>query len=346
MPPGNPDGKEDLPPGMTPEEFAALENHFAAVSREFQAQRNDVHNRQLITVDRMRKALNVSTEIITDPSVARRLATRHNAHVRTHEIARDMFLAYAGTPVERAAAMENLELQRLVAKEDGVFVFPYPDELEERRICAAYPGGSKEYLVVEASGSHYKHGHMRYGAPRPAADAQFRLPEARYEATPVFSIPDIARRPVADAITNPKILERILERPQAVAQLDDIATDPEMAKMGLAWNAIDAGLRHIVEVLNPQRGDHAIEYVVAEIVSIRGMILKEGNHELFFNDEIPGTSIMNNRSWVVLDHFNNDYVKSFDDAWTLQNREIPVEGHSHVKSLIANWYVKAARIKR
>lgn len=305
-----------------------------------------VDTERVDTHEKIQKALNVSVEIITDPTVSRRLAARHNAHVRTNQIARDMFDVYNdGDEGVRTRALENLELQHLSAKDGGVFVFPYSDELERRRITATHPDGSNEYLIVEASGSHYKQGHMRYGAPKPAADAQFRLPEARYGAAPVFTVPDATRSPAADDLTNKTILEQILERPHAVAQIEDIATDPDMGKMGLASHAIDAGLKHIVEVLNPRRGDHAIEYIVAEIVSIRGMILK-GGLELFLDDEIEGTAILNGRSMVVFDHFQSRYVKSFAPAWTLQNRIVPVEDHDHVESLIANWYVKAARVKR
>lgn len=345
MPLGDPNGKDDLPPGMTPEELELLERHFAAVSREAQAERNDVQSRQLDTAEKMRKALNVSVEIITDPAAAPRFAARHNVHVRTKEIARNMFDAYVGTGDVRLKALHNLDLQRSSAKANGVFVYPYSNEYEENRFSAKHPDGSNEYLMVEASGSHYRQGHMRYGAPKPAADAQFRFPEAKYGATPVFAIPDQSRSPVADDVTNKKILEQMLERPQTVALLEDIATDPEMGKMGLASHAIDRGLRHIVEEINPRRGDHAIEYIVAEIISIRGMILK-GGHELFFDDEIEGTAILNGRSMVVFDHFESDHVTSFAPAWTLQNRRVPVEGHEYVESLLANWYAKFARIKR
>jgi GNAT superfamily N-acetyltransferase len=320
-------------------QFEQATDELAAESQgRVDAERTDTH-------EKMRKALNVSADIIIDPAVGRRLAARHNAHVRTQDIARDMFDAYAGTPQQRAAALENLEIQRLCAKEDGVFVFPYSYDFEAGRIFAVHPDGSKEFVIAEASGSHYKPGHMRYGAPKPAADAQFRLPEARYDAMPVFVVPDATRSPVADDLTNKTILERILERPQAVAQLEDIAVDPDMRRLGLASRAIDAGLRHIVERVNPERGAHAIEYVVAEIVSIRGLLLK-GGYELYFDDEIEGTAILNDRSLVVFDHLQSDYVTSFASAWTLQNRRVPVDGHDHVDSLIANWYVKAARIKR
>lgn len=329
-----PDERQD-----PPESERSGQEDFEAM---FDSVLNEVLQGRREASDKIRVALDLRTDILTDASAAPRLSKRHNAHIRTEKIADLMCQAAFGQGEKRLKAIEALKGEVKRAEEEGIFVFPYSDELETDRLEAAYPDGQREYLIVEASGSHPRIDHPRHGKPGPAADAQIHLPSSDSSASPVFARPDPAR----DAILSPELLESMLLRPHAVAQVDDIVSDPDMGKLSLASAALERGLQIIVEDVNPGRDPSGrIEFITAEIVSIRGMELHAGE-TLYFDHEIPASPILNRRSMVVFDHFKSSYATNFDTAWVLQGHRIPIEGHPLVRHLIANWYVKVARTKK
>lgn len=286
------------------------------------------------TKDAVRDAVAPRVDFLDDPVHAGRLAARHNQHLLTGDIADAMYDATFMLGKERIDAIARLEQLNKRAKEHGVFVFPYDEEYERMRMEGRHEDGSRKYVIAEAWGTHPRRGFV------PGADAQIALPAANRHAAPVFSVPL-----GSDTVPRDKLLEEMLEFPESVAQIDDVVTELDMQRKGLASRAMEAALVRIRDEINPTRGDHAIKIVTAEIVSVRGMRLKEKGHELFLDHEVPGERIMNSRSMIVFDHLRSDVVAAFDDVWVLKNRFVPVHGHPHVEGLIVNWYVKAARVR-
>lgn len=288
--------------------------------------------------DAIRTLMEHSTSIVRDPETAPRFAERHASHVRSRVIANAMFAAYYGSENEKKEAVQRLDQERGRADKNGVFVMDYSTEYMVERLSARYPDGRYEYIVAEASGSHPDVGHPRHGKPAPCADAQIHVPEARHDAMPVFSIPN------EHDVPHDKVrILKMANRPQAVAQIDDLASDVGMGGIRAASFALDAALRMLKES-NRDRGQFAIQTVTAEIIMITGIRLRDCT-ELHFGKDIPGTPIDNQRSRNVFRKFESDVVHHFRDIATLLNRTIPVHGHPYVESLIADWNVIAADIK-
>lgn len=286
----------------------------------------------------VRTLMECSTSIVRDPEAAPRFAERHASHVRTRVIADAMYMAHFGNHDEKKLAVECLNQERSRADKNGVFVMDYSARYMFERLSARYPDGRHEYIVAEASGSHPDVGHPRHGKPAPCADAQIHVPEARHGAMPAFTIPN--ERDVPHDMVR---ISKMADRPHVVAQIDDLASDVGMGGIHAASFALDAALRMLKES-NRDRGQFAIETVTAEIIMITGIRLRDCT-ELHFGKNIPGTPIDNQRSRNVFRKFESDVVHHFRDIVTLLNRTIPVHGHAHVESLIADWNVIAADIK-
>lgn len=295
------------------------------------------------TLGKMRQALNVRTDILTDVAAAPRLAERHHVHVRTQEVARLMYLVCFGQPEEKEQARQALVHMRKDAVEQGIFLFEQDQQFQEHRLSSCYPDGQREYLIIETSASHAQRNHPRHGIVAPAADAQFHLPSLDRDAPAVFTIPNLN---AGDHEVNHEHFENVQARPHVVMQVDDIATDPQMMNLRLAAHALERGLKHVVEDVNPQRDTvDKIEFVTAEIVCVTGMEI-EGGHVLYFGGEIDGTPIWNKRSFQVFGSFESKYCTHFDTGWVLKNRKVPVQGHPVVRNIIADWHVQVATLRK
>lgn len=287
------------------------------------------------TKNAVRDAVAPRVDFLEGPAHAGRLAERHNAHLLTGRIADAMYDAISIDSRVRMDAIARLEQLNNRANAHGVFVFPYAEEYERARLEGRHADGSPTYLIAEAWGTHPERGFV------PGADVQVALPAPKRGAAPVFAIPG-----EGDTVTHKACLAELLDFPERVAQIDDVVTELDMQKKGAASRAIEAALLRIRDELNPARGEHAINRVLAEIVSVRGMRMREGGHELFLGHEIPGDPMMNGRSMIVFDHLRSDVVTAFKNVWVLENRFVPLDGHPKVEGLIVNWYVKAAEFRK
>lgn len=336
------------PEGERPESDPYLQgvNEEAARLREEREERTrgrHMREQQRLTRQESQRALNIRTEIVTDVSDAPRLYNRHHVHVRLVDLATDLYQAYVKRDQDRTEAIAIVEDHREQAQEAGIFLLDFPQTKFEDRILSRHSDGSPEYVIAESYGTHPDQDHPRHSLLLPAADAQFRTPEARRGAKRVFVKPMEEK---GDIIRRPELLKDLLEHPYSVAQAEDLAADPDMLRLQLASAAFDKGLMHMREVINPTRGDYPIEHVVGEVVSVRGIRLKGQMNNILLDREIPAPPILNGRSMTVLDHFKNPHVTHFETAWILADRKIPLVNHPYVAYLIANWYVLYAELKK
>lgn len=331
MPINDPNGPNEQSTPPSEEELFAKEFEQAWQQVEEESRAEKLRGN---TKDAMRDAVAPRVDFLEGPAHAGRLAERHNSHLLTGRIADAMYDAAFTLGQARLAAIGRLQELKKRADEHGVFVFPYDEAYERARLEGRHADGSPTYLIAEAWGAHPERGFV------PGADAQIALPAAERNAKPVFTVPT-----ASDTVPRDKFLEEMMDFPERVAQIDDVVTELDMQRKRLASRAMEAALVRIRDEINPARGEHAIRIVTAEIVSVRGMRLKEGGHELFLDHEIPGEPILNTSSMIVFDHLRSDVVGSFNNVWVLEKRYVPVDNHPHVEALIVNWYVKAARLR-
>jgi hypothetical protein len=335
MPINDPSGRDEQP--TSPSEEELFVKQFEEVWRKLEGE-GDAEKLRGNTKQIIRTLMECETSIVRDPEAAPRFAERHASHVRSRIIADAMYAAHYGNDDEKKLAVECLNNERSRADKNGVFVMDYSARYILERLSARYPDGRYEYIVAEASGSHPDVGHPRHGKPAPCADAHIHVPEARDDAMPVFSIPN-----ERDVPHDKVRVSKMADRQHAVAQIEDLTSDVGMGGIRAASFALDAALRMLKES-NRDRGQFAIQTVTAEIIMITGIRLRDCT-ELHFGKDIPGTPIDNQRSRNVFRKFESDVVHHFRDIVTLLNRTIPVHGHPHVESLIADWNVIAADIK-
>ncbi len=299
---------------------------------------------QLKTIDDVRRALDVSTEIVTDPSAGRRLADRHNAHVRTVDIAEHAYEAMLSRgPGEH---QEYFAWLRSHVKQHGLFVYPYTPDYEEGRIIARYNDDTPQYLIVESSGRHPDSAHGRHHMKAPAADAQFHLAKPALDAPKVIEWPRPNRRRGRrrDQLFDEDLIEEMKSMPYSVAVLDDIASDPDMGHLRLAGTALNRGINEIVHTVNATRERHPIRFIAAEIVSVQGFKMKSGKN-IRLQSDLQIAPILNDRSVEVFAHFNSPDCESFETAWVRRDSLVPIE-HPYVQGILVDWHVKVARLKQ
>lgn len=318
-----------------------------AVERSFDP--NRVVDFAARTKEGVRNVLETRTDIVTDPSAATFLAARHNSHVRSPDIARHAYalMSRQGSAFNHREFFDTL---RGDVRKHGVFVYPYAEEFVRDRIEATYDDGSRRFLIVETFARINDPDSPRRATLSSCADAQFHVPRPGSPSQSVIALPRKRRgkRTPAwrkDQIYDEDLVEEMRSMPYATAVLEDIASDRDVHKLGLAASAMNRGIRHIVHELNPTRGAYPIRFVGAEIVSIQGFKMKGSGQVVRLQNDLQIAPILNDRSMAVFDHFNSVDCEAFQTAWIRRGSLVPVE-HEHIEDIIVDWHVKVARLKK
>lgn len=318
-----------------------------AVERSFDP--NRVVDLSARAKDKMRNVLEVKTNIVSDPSAAPFLAARHNSHIRSPEIAAHAYalMSRNGNPDEHRAFFDTL---RGDVRTHGIFVYPYTDEFERERLEAVYDDGSPRYVIAETFAridDPKSPGRLTLSS---CADAQFHVPMPAERSQSVIALPKRrrGRRTPAwrkDQIYDEDLVEEMRSMPYATAILDDLASDRDVHKLGMAASAMNRGIQHIVHELNPTRGGYPIRFIGAEIVSIQGFKMKGSGEVVRLQNDLQIAPILNDRSIAVFDHFNSVDCEAFQTAWIRRGSLVPVD-HPAIEHIIVDWHVKVARLKK
>lgn len=325
-----------------PNSRAYLERQFALASSEILEKREqEIARKRASTVESIRQALDIRTEIVTDPARAPVFAKRHNAHVQSSNIAEQAFAAWEGSEKGK----QFFAALRKHAAENGIFVYPYEDQLEAERITDTHGNGAPKFLMIEAFGRHPDPSHPRHTIESSAADAQFQLAEATKDAETILSWPSRKKsRSKRDVIDNDDLVDEMKKKPHAIAVLEDIASDPDMGHLRLAGSAMNRGIYEIVHNINQTRGEFPIEFIAAEIVSIQGVVF-HNNRVVQLQKDLQITPVANGRSLILFEHFNSPNCESFERAWLRRGIHVPVE-HADVKAVLINMNVMVSRLKK
>lgn len=332
---------------LTPEEALVLRQQIDQASEIVAGERLQRMGKE--TAGKVREALDVRTELLREPAAAPFLAARHNSHVRSPQIAAHAFalMSHQGNPQEHRAFFDGL---RGDVRKHGVFVYPYTDEFERERIEAVYDDGSPRFVITETFARVDDPGAPGRPALSSCADAQFHVPRPDSRSQSVIALPRKRRGKRTpswrkDQIYDEDLVEEMRSMPYATAVLEDLASDRDVHKLGLAASAMNKGIQHIVHELNPARGDYPIRFIGAEIVSIQGFKMKGSGEVVRLQNDLQIAPILNDRSMAVFDHFNSVDCEAFQTAWIRRGSLVPVE-HDHIEHIIVDWHVKVARLKK
>jgi len=310
---------------------------------------------------RFNRALSMQTRVLTMSAseqdnvetVATRLTRRHNKHLVTQFFVTNVAKVMKG---ENDNCMENLQRLDAYAKQEGFFLYRYDEKSMQNRLEAyfTWDGGNKKgkkttkYIITEASGSQPDDESPLYGTHRPAADCQIHLPAPTATRSddypPAFSNPDKA---LGDVVHDDEWVEEARANPHSVARLDDIVTMKGMGGLGLAGQAMRLGMKHLVEVVNPERGKYPVKSVTGEIAILEGIVLPDGTEIMM--EDIMQSPIRNGRSFEAFDFFETPHSNRFDPTYILKKRKYPVylpgdKEESH-HQIVVTWHVKVSRLK-
>lgn len=325
-------------------------------------------------------ALDVHTEIVTDPARSHVLAERHNAHlvgssfaysIKEYQAALEALAAGPLTAEDREhidntmrLAKENIDHISARAKKNGFFIFEYDENKMRRRLAANYRWSDgvevPQYVIVEASGRHPAPEHPLHNRLDRYADCQFHMaPPANFDpqkVRPVVRFPraenipldmhEVDQEGLEDEIVARDLTMKLIHERAHVANIADIVSAEALAGKGLAATALDTGLGHIIDVENPRRRGYPIKYVTAEIASLKGIELPDGTRINL--DDLGMHSIFNDRSADVFDHFKSPHCSSFNTAYKLRQKHpiaLPGDKEGALHKLIVTWHVKMAFIK-
>lgn len=212
-----------------------------------------------------------------------------------------------------------LQVVYRIAEDLGFFVKKYSTEHE-----AAYLESSdtvvSELTIPKAPGSMER---------LATADCQGRLPRMDAEK-PIMDMPDVAR---GDRIFDPAFVQNMHTHPQRYAIVDDITSVvPNSGHAGLARNFV---FDTTIKVINPLRGEHAIEDFAAEIALIEGLERPDGSAIML--RDLPG-----NTKPVKNEHSLQAHIHSRWDArlaFYLSNRRVPFQIGDQQYHIIMGWLV-------
>ena len=300
---------------------------------------NTLRNGTAIGVNALH-ACDVRVERVTDVSAAPRLSHRHQSSFippRLISCVMDL-LQNPNDPTAKAA----FAALRADVKRNGMFLMPYDDEFMRRRLVMDGHDGGEEFLIMEAWGRHPDMLHARGTIASPAADAQFKLPAMRNDATPVVNMP-IA----GDEILLTELLEEIQSEPWSVALFEDLSCDPDMMRTSCAKRAAVSGLTMIRDEINPRRGEYPIKHVLAEIGIVTGMKLRGKDGEpvsVSFHTDCLQNPLKNDRCFEIIEFVKDHTVCTpFETVYIRKNVDVPVHGHANVVSITTDWHVKGVR---
>lgn len=306
------------------------------------------HEQQLVELHQrgvqfeFKRALDIQTRIVANPDHAELLATRHNAHLITRTFIENVE-GYAATG--KVQYKNRLMVLGEQANRDGFFILPYTSRKLRRRITTYYQQPTGEpchpcYLIAEAAGRHPnpETGKLHAAPGFWAADCQFHLPMPGADAESVVELPGDN-----DHIEDQGLAQIVRKQPFVVASLDDIVSMKKMSNLCLAPAAMTRGIEEILQKINPVRGEFPIQYIGAAIASLQGIVLPDGT-EIRLGmgglEDIP--PIMNQRSWIVFEHFRSALCTNYRLAYILKGRKYPFylsrENQGSPYYLIVNWY--------
>ena len=277
------------------------------------------------------------------------LAALHNGHLIGKQVVENA-VQYA----EDGNAKARLTLQQhaVHANKYGYFLFRYDAKTIDYRLRAEYSGenfpqATPKFVVSASDALHPDSQHELHKKSVCSADCQLHLPKPKANAPTILDLPDVS---LGDEVTDVSWLQRATDEPQGIALVEDIQCRKDMTQFGLSSKAMDAGLLHVREKVNPLRPEFPVTDVAAAIASIKGIVMKDGRKVFFGSKEMPDiTPIGNGRSMYTFEHFNSENCESFLPVYTLRGREYPVvlpddTKNEHYK-LIVDWFVKSARLK-
>jgi len=304
---------------------------------------------------KVQKALSITVMDPTDSDYeidaddrAMHLAHRHNDLCIAEDIVQ-LVLDCEGPvdSIEREGLIDKLEAHRKHANKNGFFLMRYTPEFVKSRLTAApysvsiggHDEESPSYIVAEAAGKKPNADGAVEGPPLWASDCNVNLPEPSSSAQEVISsLQD------GDTITMEHYANELKNKPWSMAIVDDLTCEEDMQHLGLAGASMAKAIESIVERVNPKRGEFPIEYIAAEIASIRGVVLPEGKKIMLPDLEV--NPIGNGRSRYVFEHCRF----GFEHAWELVDREhevlLPGDDPSKPHKVIVKWWVMVADLKK
>lgn len=290
------------------------------------------------SLDVRQRAIDVSVECVTDVAAAPRFTQRHNERIITGRLA-DLLYRYliSKDQNEKSALYTAIEQERSDQRDFGFFLLQYEEELLRRRLELdpfSYDGG---YAMIEVSARHPSPNHKLHTNTQPVSDAQFHIPGQGPQTQHVVALPPEQEH-------EHPWLSNMRLRPQCVTLLEDIVCIQQMSHTSVASHALKEGLRMIRSDINPRReACEKIEYVVAELASIRGFKLKDGT-EVSLSHDLNVAPLFNYACELMLRHFNHrDVSTSFEKVYDRPD-EIPVIGHPYVSHLHVTWCGLAANL--
>lgn len=278
-------------------------------------------------------------EIIRDPAAAERLSKRHDIQLITPALVRWCKALLQNPSDEDAIA--GMKQLRADASNKGFFLIPYDRAFMDDRIRSQRDDGGRRFLIIESMARHPDPSHSRYSTITPAADAQFQLPSARADAEHVIHFPH-----EGDEVPNPDLVDHFRRNPGIVASFEDLACDPDMFRLSCAKRAMLQGIDYIRTVENASRGDVPIEYVVAEIASVQGIVL-EGGVEIRFQNDWRIPPFMNVRSTEVFEHLHAPGIcDPFSPLYIRRGDRVAVHGDPLITHILVDWFGKSSEIHR
>ncbi len=278
-------------------------------------------------------------EVIDNPAAAERLSRRHDVQLITSSL-----VFWCNKLLQNASdrdAIVGMKQLRAQASAKGFFLIPYDLAFMDDRIRSQRDDGGRRFLIIESMARHPDPAHARHSSVTPAADAQFQLPSARADAEHVIHLPC-----EGDEVQNPDLVEHFRKNPGIVASFEDLACDPDMFRLSCAKKAMLEGINYIRTIENASRGDVPIEYVVAEIASVQGVIL-EGGIEIRFQGDLNISPFINARSTEVFEHLHAPGIcEAFSPLYIRRGDCVAVHGDPLITHVLVDWFGKSSEIVR
>jgi hypothetical protein len=279
------------------------------------------------------KALSTSGRILSADAAtidadAARLAARHEQHRISEELVAMMLLLKMDPKDEQAIA--ELQFLRTRANESGFFLMKYTPEMMRERIA------SSSYVIGEAYAS--------FADPNRSADSPVSVADCQCWIPPIPGN-EMIDLPVAgskDIIFLDDVVQECVKRPWAFGEVKDISSNIDAGSLGYAGAARSAAFHHIENVANPSRGTRPVEFMMASIGNIKGLVTDSGE-EIRLRDLGHPQGIMNRRSVAI--HEGGSYPA--EPAYKLVDRTVPVEMEDGtIQNILLDWlmYVHHLRL--